>query len=77
MAGAMETVWGKRPVFARGGGTIGAVGELQKIGLDSLLVGYSLPDDNMHSPNEKLHLPTWRRGIDCLVHFLANLGGLD
>ena len=74
MAAAMQTVWCTRPVFARGGGTIGAVGELQRIGLDSLLVGFSLPDDNMHGPNEKQHLPTLYHGVEAFIRFLANMG---
>jgi len=32
-----------------------------------------LPDDNLHAPNEKLHIPTWSRGIDALIHFIFNL----
>jgi len=35
--------------------------------------GFSSLDDNMHSPNEKLHLPTWYRGIDAFIHFYFNL----
>jgi len=33
-----------------------------------------LPGDNLHSPNEKLHIPTWYNGIDALIHFYFNLG---
>ena len=68
---AMVEVWGKEPLFCRSGGSIAAVGQLQKIlGLDSVLTGFALPDSQMHGPNEKLHLPTWERGIEALVHFL-------
>lgn len=71
---AMETVWGKRPYFLREGGSIGVVVQLQKrLGVDSVLSGFGLPDCDAHSPNEKLHLPTWYRGIDTLIHFLYNL----
>ena len=71
---AMESVWGTRPVYMRVGGTIPVVGDMQQIlGADSVLVGFGLPDDNLHSPNEKLHLPTWQRGIDTLIHFFFNL----
>ena len=74
MSAAMETVWGKRPLFERAGGTIAIVAMLQKrLGMESLLMGCSLPDDAMHSPNEKLHLPTWHRSIEALVHFFCNL----
>jgi len=71
---AMETVWGSRPLYRREGGTIGAVALLQQIcGVESVLVGTGLPDDNMHSPNEHLHLPTWYKGIDAFIHFFYNL----
>ncbi len=71
---AMVEVWGKEPVFCRSGGSIAAVGQLQKVlGLDSVLTGFALPDSQMHGPNEKLHLPTWERGIEALVHFLYYL----
>jgi len=73
LAKALETVWGKRPYFQRGGGSIGSVVLLQEyIGADSLLTGFGLPDDNVHSPNERLHLPTWYKGIEALTHFFFN-----
>ncbi len=71
---AMVEVWGKEPLFCRSGGSIAAVGQLQKVlGLDSVLTGFALPDSQMHGPNEKLHLPTWERGIEALVRFLYYL----
>ena len=71
---AMETVWGTRPFYRREGGSIGAVALLQQIcGVESVLVGMGLPSDNMHSPNEHLHLPTWYKGIDSFIHFFYNL----
>lgn len=71
----LQAVWGKEPLFKREGGSIPVVTEMQNIlGVDSVLTGFGLPDDNLHSPNEKLHLPTWYRGIDALIHFIFNLG---
>lgn len=71
----LETVWGKTPLFKREGGSIPVVTEMQKIlGVDSVLTGFGLPDDNLHAPNEKLHLPTWYSGIRALIHFIYNLG---
>ncbi len=76
LARAMETVWGRKPVFYRSGGSIAAVGQLQTVlGVDSLLTGFSLPDDRIHGPNERLHLPTWDRGVQTLIHFLYELAG--
>ncbi len=74
LAAGLESVWGKPPLYKREGGSIPVVLEMQKIlGVDLVLTGFGLPDDNLHSPNEKLHLPTWYRGIDTLVHFFYNL----
>ena len=71
---ALEMAWGKRPLFRREGGSIPVVALLQKhMGVESALTGFGLPDDNLHAPNEKLHLPTWRIGIEALIHFFYNL----
>jgi len=72
---AMETVWGKRPLFRREGGSVPVVAHFQTfLGIETVNFGFSLPEDNAHGPNEKLHLPTWQRGIDSLVHFFFNIG---
>jgi len=74
MARAFEIVWGKQPLFRREGGSIGVVVQLQEyVGVESVLTGFGLPEDNVHSPNEKLHLPTWYKGIESLVHFIYNM----
>ena len=71
---ALEAAWGVKPVLNRSGGTIPAVMELKEIlGIDSVLTGLSLPDANLHGPNEKLHIPTWKRGVEALIHFFYNL----
>jgi acetylornithine deacetylase/succinyl-diaminopimelate desuccinylase-like protein len=71
---ALETVWHKQPVFKREGGSVPVVMDFQQIlGVETVNTGFSMPDDNMHSPNEKLHLPTWYRGIDTFIHFYFNL----
>jgi acetylornithine deacetylase/succinyl-diaminopimelate desuccinylase-like protein len=75
MSKAMETVWGKRPVFRREGGSVPVVIQFRKIlGVESVNTGFAMPGDNMHGPNEKLHLPTLWRGVDALIHFFFNLG---
>jgi acetylornithine deacetylase/succinyl-diaminopimelate desuccinylase-like protein len=74
MAKALETVWGQRPYFKREGGSIPVVGEMQRLlGVESVICGFGLPDDNVHAPNEKQNLPTWYRGIDAYIHFFLNL----
>ncbi len=74
MATAMQNVWGVRPLFKREGGSIPVVAFIQEfLGADSVLTGFAMPGDHMHGPNEKLHLPTWYKGIEALVHFLYNM----
>jgi acetylornithine deacetylase/succinyl-diaminopimelate desuccinylase-like protein len=71
---AMESVFGKRPVFRREGGSIPVTAQISELlGIDSVLTGFGLTDDNMHAPNEKIHLPTFYQGIDTLIHFFCNL----
>ena len=68
---ALEDVWGKKPLLSRTGGTIPIVGLVQEVlGSDSLLLGFGLPDDNLHAPNEKMHLPNFYRGIETFIRFL-------
>ena len=73
---ALATVWGSKPIYKREGGSIPVVLDLRKIlGVESVLTGFGLPDDNLHAPNEKLNLPNWYRGIEALIHFFYNLTG--
>ena len=74
MREALHAAYGNPPILQRGGGGIGAVGMFKKtLGINTILTGFSLPDDNFHGPNEKLHLPTWRTGMTALVHFFHNI----
>lgn len=71
---AAESVWGVRPAFKREGGSVPVVTDFQQtLGVDVVNIGFGLPTDNMHGPNEKLDLPNWYRGIDALIHFFFNL----
>lgn len=71
---ALETVWGTKPILKREGGSVPVVGDMHEIlGIETVLTGFGLPEDNIHSPNEHLHLPTWYKGIDALIHFFVNL----
>jgi acetylornithine deacetylase/succinyl-diaminopimelate desuccinylase-like protein len=51
----------------------GVIKMQQMLGIESLISGFGLPDDNVHAPNEKLHLPTFYRGIDTVIHLFFNL----
>ena len=71
---ALEKVWGTKPVFKREGGSIPVVASVKRIlGVESVLSGFGLPDDNAHGPNEKLELITWKHGIDALTYFMFNI----
>ena len=72
---AFEQVFGKAPIFKREGGSVPVVALLQrKLGLDSVMLGFALPDDGIHGPNERQYLPNFYRGIETYIHFLANIG---
>ncbi|MCC7084180.1 MAG: dipeptidase [Pirellulales bacterium] len=63
-AKAIEQGFGKAPVFIREGGSIPVVSTFRQIlGVDTLLLGWGLDDDNTHSPNEKFCLADFHRGI--------------
>ncbi len=63
-ARAIEHGFGKAPVYMREGGSIPVVGTFrQLLGVDTLLLGWGLDDDNTHSPNEKFSLADFHRGI--------------
>lgn len=71
---ALEKVWGVKPVYKREGGSVPVTADMQEIlGIDSVLTGFGLPDDNIHSPNERLHLPSYEKGIMALIHFFFNI----
>lgn len=71
----LEAAWGTPPLYKREGGSVPIVGDMQRLlGVESVLTGFGLSDDNIHAPNEKLHLPTWYKGITSLIHFFYNYG---
>jgi acetylornithine deacetylase/succinyl-diaminopimelate desuccinylase-like protein len=71
---ALEAAFGTRPVFAREGGSVPVVGLFQEIlGRESIMMGISLPDDNLHAPNEKFHLPNFEHGVETYIRFLYEL----
>lgn len=71
-ATAYRAGFGRAPVYVRSGGTIPAVGLLrQATSAPIVLMGFALPDDRMHAPNERFHLPTFFRAIDTSIAFLA------
>ena len=73
---ALETVWGRAPMYSRQGGTVPVVGMIEAaLGVKTLMMGFGLPDDNLHAPNEKFHVPNYRRGIQAYIRFLSEYAG--
>ena len=72
---ALKQVWGTEPVFIRSGGSIPVVGDFERgLGIPSVMMGFGLPDDNLHAPNEKFHIANFHRGIETLIVFFETIG---
>ena len=73
-ASAYTRVFGTEPVFSREGGSIPIATIVQEtLGIPILFMGFGLPDDNLHAPNEKLHLPNFYRGIRVGIALMEEL----
>jgi acetylornithine deacetylase/succinyl-diaminopimelate desuccinylase-like protein len=69
---AYKKGFGSLPVFIRSGGSIPVVNTFQKIlGIPAVLMGFGLPDDHIHGPNEKFHLPNFYNAIATSIWYLA------
>ena len=70
---ALEKTWGVKPLMKREGGSIPVATSMKNIlGVDSILTGFGLPDDQIHAPNERLHIPTHRKGVEALIRFFLS-----
>jgi acetylornithine deacetylase/succinyl-diaminopimelate desuccinylase-like protein len=73
-AQALENVFGGSTAYVRCGGSIPIVSLFeQKLGIPSVLLGFGLPDDQIHAPNEKLSISNYLRGIASLVQYYGLL----
>jgi acetylornithine deacetylase/succinyl-diaminopimelate desuccinylase-like protein len=73
-ARVLEEVFGNPPVYEREGGSIPVVATFKtELGIDSVMLGYGLPDDNLHSPDERFYLPNFYGGIDATIKFLSEI----
>lgn len=71
---ALEKGFGKRPLYQREGGSIPVVVQLKELlGLDTVLLGFGLPDENAHAPDEFLNIDNFHGGIRTSLHFLDEL----
>jgi acetylornithine deacetylase/succinyl-diaminopimelate desuccinylase-like protein len=74
-AQALKETFGKETVYIRSGGSIPIVGVFDRyLGVPSVMMGFGLPDDNLHAPNEKFHIPNFYRGIEAVARYLELLG---
>jgi acetylornithine deacetylase/succinyl-diaminopimelate desuccinylase-like protein len=72
---AMYQVFGKETVFIRSGGSIPIVGDFERhLKVPTVMMGFGLPDDNLHAPNEKFHIANFHRGIESIILFFEELG---
>ncbi|HLI63846.1 MAG TPA: M20/M25/M40 family metallo-hydrolase [Terriglobales bacterium] len=72
---AMHEVFNKDAVYIRSGGSIPIVTQFeQDLKVPSIMMGMGLPDDNLHAPNEKFHIPNFHRGIESIIRFFQRLG---
>ncbi|RWZ58725.1 dipeptidase [Halobacillus fulvus] len=74
-ADAYEKVYGRRPLFPKEGGSIPIVEVFGRV-LDSpvVLMGFGLPSENLHAPNEHFHLENFTKGMETVCEYLQSLG---
>jgi len=72
---ALRDTFKKETVFIRSGGSIPIVTDFQDVlKIPSVMMGFGLPDDNLHAPNEKFHIPNFHKGIETICLFFEKLG---
>lgn len=71
---ALHDVFKKDTVYIRSGGSIPIVTDFENVlQIPSVMMGLGLPDDNLHAPNEKFHIPNYYRGIESIINFFHRL----
>jgi acetylornithine deacetylase/succinyl-diaminopimelate desuccinylase-like protein len=74
-AKAFSDILGRETVFIRSGGSIPIVGDFAAhLGIPTILMGFGLPDDGLHSPNEKYKIANYYSGIMTIAHFFEQYG---
>lgn len=71
---AVTEIWGRPPLYLREGGSVPIIADIKRVtGLDSILIGLFLPEDNLHAPNESFNLDIMKRGIATTKRVLATV----
>jgi acetylornithine deacetylase/succinyl-diaminopimelate desuccinylase-like protein len=71
---AITEVWGRPPLYLREGGSVPIIADIKKMtGLDSVMFGLFLPEDNLHAPNESFNLDVMKKGIETTRRILADV----
>lgn len=71
---ALEKGFGRKPLYQREGGSIPIVTDFKRLlGIDSILLGFGLPDENAHAPNEFINLDNFFGGIRTVAHYYNEL----
>ena len=73
---AFETAFGVRPILTRSGGTLPIMPALADKGIPTILTGFALPESNVHSPNERMLVDYFPRGITTIKELYTRLGDL-
>jgi len=69
---AVAAVWGRPPLYLREGGSVPIIAQIkQSTGLDSVMLGLFLPEDNLHAPNESFNLDVMKKGVATAERLLA------
>jgi acetylornithine deacetylase/succinyl-diaminopimelate desuccinylase-like protein len=83
---AYEKGFGHKPVYLRGGGSLPIVHDMMRyVGridnppyeMPIVMIGFGLPDDRTHAPNEKFHIPNFYHGIETVIHYLDLFSKID
>jgi len=73
-AKSLHETFGAEPIYQREGGSIPIATYLKDIiGINSILSGFGLPDDKIHSPNEHLNLDVFWKGLDAVIDFIFRI----
>lgn len=71
---AVTAVWGRPPLYLREGGSVPIIAEIKRVtGLDSVMFGLFLPEDNLHAPNESFNLDVMKKGIETASRILRSV----